>query len=181
MRWFVPLGLADWFRQRGRDHVVELDWWQSATNGRWTITCLPAQHWSRRIEHGTNQVLWCSWLLDSGTTRYFFAGDTGYFHGFREYGRRFAPIDVAIMPIGAYDPRWFMHEQHVNPAESWQSFRDLGARWMVPMHWGTFDLAFEPLDQPPKDLMAAVDAGGGDRDAVRRCAVACALKYVLRR
>jgi N-acyl-phosphatidylethanolamine-hydrolysing phospholipase D len=101
VRWFVPLGLAQWFRDRGRPNVVELDWWQSATNGRWTITCLPAQHWSRRIEMSTNASLWCSWLIDSGTRRYYFAGDTGYFHGFREFGRRFAPIDVAMLPIGA--------------------------------------------------------------------------------
>lgn len=171
MHWFVPLGLADWFRERGRNNVVELDWWQSARNGRWTITCLPSQHWSRRLGMGTNAALWCSWLVDSGTTRYFFAGDTGYFHGFREYGRVFAPIDVAMMPIGAYEPRWFMREQHVNPAESWQAFGDLGARTMLPMHWGTFDLSFEPMDQPPKDLMAAVAATHGDPARVKLMAI----------
>jgi N-acyl-phosphatidylethanolamine-hydrolysing phospholipase D len=167
MHWFVPLGLADWFRDRDRPNVVELDWWQSATHGRWTITCLPSQHWGRRIELGTNKALWCSWLLDSGTARYYFAGDTGYFHGFREFGRKFAPIDVALLPIGAYEPRWFMREQHVNPAEAYQAFGDLGARYMLPMHWGTFDLSHEPMDQPPKELMAAVDAAKGDRERVK--------------
>jgi N-acyl-phosphatidylethanolamine-hydrolysing phospholipase D len=167
MHWFVPLGLAEWFRRHGRDNVVELDWWQSAQNGRWTITCLPAQHWSRRIDQPPNRTLWCSWLIDSGTTRYYFAGDTGYFHGFREYGRRFAPIDVALLPIGAYEPRWFMREQHENPAEAYRAFQDLGARYMIAMHWGTFDLSFEPLDQPPKDLMEAVDADDGDRSRVK--------------
>ena len=167
MHWFVPLGLAEWFRERGRDNVVELDWWQSATHGRWTITCLPAQHWSRRIEHAANRTLWCSWLFDSGSMRYYFAGDTGYFHGFREFGRKLAPIDVALLPIGAYEPRWFMAEQHVSPGEAYQAFVELGARYLIPMHWGTFNLSFEPMDLPPKELMAAVDAAGGDRERVR--------------
>jgi len=167
MHWFVPLGLAAWFRDRGRNDVVELDWWQSATRGRWTVTCLPAQHWSRRIELATNSTLWCSWLIDSGTARYFFAGDTGYFQGFREYGKKLAPIDVALLPIGAYEPRWFMREQHINPAEAYRAFRELGARYLIPMHWGTFKLSFEPLDLPPKELLAAADAAGGDRDRVK--------------
>ena len=86
VEWFVPLGLAEWFRERDRPNVTELGWWQSAERGRWKLTCLPSQHWSRRLGQGTNETLWCSWLLDSGEYRYYFAGDTGYFHGFREYG-----------------------------------------------------------------------------------------------
>jgi N-acyl-phosphatidylethanolamine-hydrolysing phospholipase D len=171
MQWFVPLGLAEWFRDRGRKNVVELDWWQTAEHGRWTITCLPTQHWSRRIEHRANRTLWCAWLLDSGERRYFYAGDTGYFHGFREFGRKLAPIDVALLPIGAYEPRWFMREQHVNPAEAYTAFRELGADWMLPLHWGTFDLSFEPMDRPPAELMEAVDAVGGDRGRVRVMAI----------
>jgi N-acyl-phosphatidylethanolamine-hydrolysing phospholipase D len=171
VRWFVPLGMAAWFRDRGRPNVVELDWWQSATQGRWTITCLPAQHWSRRVEMGTNASLWCSWLMDSGTTRYYFAGDTGYFHGFREFGRKFSPIDVAILPIGAYEPRWFMREQHVDPGEAYTAFRELGARYMIPMHWGTFRLSHEPMDRPPAELFEAVDAARGNREDVRVLAI----------
>jgi N-acyl-phosphatidylethanolamine-hydrolysing phospholipase D len=169
--WFVPLGLADWFRERGRPRVQELDWWQSARHGRWTITCLPSQHWSRRIELGTNETLWCSWLLDSGERRYFFAGDTGWFHGFAEFGRRFAPIDAAILPIGAYEPRWFMRGQHLNPAEAWQAFGELGARWLLPMHWGTFDLTDEPLDEPPRALARAIAEAGGDASRVHLFAI----------
>jgi N-acyl-phosphatidylethanolamine-hydrolysing phospholipase D len=169
--WFVPLGLAEWFRERGRERVVELDWWQSARHGRWTITCLPSQHWSRRIGHGENETLWCSWLVDSGERRYYFAGDTGWFHGFAEFGRRFAPIDVAMLPIGAYEPRWFMQSQHMNPAETWQAFLDLGARWLLPMHWGTFDLTDEPLDEPPRELARAIAAAGGDASRARVLAI----------
>jgi len=98
MAWFVPLGLAGWFRRRGRHRVTELDWWQSARHGRWTLTCVPVQHWSARLEHGRNRTLWCGWILDSGPRRYFFAGDTGYFHGFAEIGHRFGPLDVAMLP-----------------------------------------------------------------------------------
>ncbi len=161
IQWYVPLGLGDWFRDRGRARVTELDWWESSRRGRWTITCLPSQHWSRRFEHGTNSTLWCSWLLDSGDYRYYFAGDSGYFHGFAEFGRRFGPIDVALLPIGAYEPRWFMRYQHMNPPEAYRAFLDLGARFMLPMHWGTFDLTDEPVDLAPR-VFARVLADAGE-------------------
>jgi N-acyl-phosphatidylethanolamine-hydrolysing phospholipase D len=150
--WFVPLGLADWFRARGRANVVELDWWQSARRGAFTITCLPSQHWSKRIDLGTNESLWCAWLIESPERKYFFAGDSGYFHGFAEFGRRFGPIDAALLPIGAYEPRWFMDFQHMNPAEALRAFRDLRARRLFAMHWGTFDLTDEPPGEPPREL-----------------------------
>jgi N-acyl-phosphatidylethanolamine-hydrolysing phospholipase D len=169
--WFVPLGLADWFRARGRERVVELDWWESAQHGRWTITCLPSQHWSRRIEQGTNESLWCAWLLDSGERRYFFAGDTGYFDGFAEFGRRYGPIDLALLPIGAYEPRWFMRYQHLNPADTVRVTHDLGARHMLGIHWGTFDLTDEPLDLPPRALAEAVAEAGADPGRFRVLAI----------
>lgn len=165
--WYVPKGLADWFRARGREDVTELDWWESARRGRFTITCLPSQHWSRRIGQGENETLWCAWLVDSGDYRYFFAGDTGYFEGFAEYGRRFDPIDVAMLPIGAYEPRWFMTYQHMDPEEAYRAFLDLRARIMLPMHWGTFDLTDEPLDLPPKVLAEVVARRAGSDDRVR--------------
>ena len=171
VHWYVPRGMADWFRERGRSNVTELDWWQSAQHGRFTLTCLPSQHWSRRIEIGLNEALWCAWLVDSGETRYFFAGDTGYFHGFREYGRELGPIDVAMLPIGAYEPRWFMKYQHLNPAEAYQAFIDLDARFMVAMHWGTFDLTDEPLDLPPSVLREVVADRGGEAEQVRIFAI----------
>ncbi len=171
LHWFVPLGLAEWFRERGRERVVELDWWESASHGRFTVTCLPSQHWSRRIGQGVNETLWCAWLVDSGETRYFFAGDTGYFHGFSEYGRRFDGIDVAMLPIGAYAPRWFMEWQHMNPAEAYRAFVDLGARYLLPMHWGTFDLTDEPVDEPPRELARVLREQGADVERVRTLAV----------
>ena len=169
--WYVPLGLGPWFRERGREDVVELDWWERARRGRWTITCLPSQHWSRRGLADTNATLWCAWLIDSGSTRYFFAGDTGYFHGFAEFGRAFAPIDVAMLPIGAYEPRWFMRDQHMDPAEAWQAFLDLGARHFLPMHWGTFDLTDEPVDWPPTALGELIERRRGDAARVHTLAI----------
>ncbi len=171
MPWFAPLGLAKWFRGQGRRQVVELDWWQSARHGRWTLTCLPAQHWSNRIGMARNATLWCSWLLDSGERRYYFAADSGYYDGFAEIGRRFAPLDVAFLPIGAYEPRWFMRYQHTDPAEAYQAFLDLGARTMIPMHWGCFDLTDEPADLAPKELARVLEEQGADRERVRILAV----------
>lgn len=161
--WYVPLGLAPWLRRRTAACIVELDWWQSVRRGRWTLTCLPAQHWSNRLDAGRNSTLWCGWLLDSGERRYYFAGDTGYFHGFAEFGRRFPGIDVALLPIGAYEPRWFMRRQHMNPAEAWRAFGELGAHTMAAMHWGGFDLTDEPADAAPRVLRKLVRRHRGER------------------
>lgn len=171
MPWFVPLGLGAWVRRRGPRQVVELDWWQSVRHGRWTLTCLPAQHWSNRLDMGRNSTLWCSWLLDCGERRYYFAGDSGYYGGFAEIGRRFPGIDVAFLPIGAYEPRWFMRTQHADPEEGYQAFLDLGARTMIPMHWGCFDLTDEPVDLPPKVLAEVLERRGADRERVPVLAV----------
>ncbi|HET9228686.1 MAG TPA: MBL fold metallo-hydrolase [Thermoanaerobaculia bacterium] len=165
--WFAPLGLGKWLRNQGPSQVTELDWWQSARHGRWTVTCLPAQHWSNRIGMARHSTLWCGWLLDNGSRRYYFAGDSGYFHGFAEIGRRFHPIDVALIPIGAYEPRWFMKYQHIDPAEALLAFQETGARHMIPMHWGTFDLTDEPADLAPRVLKQA----GADPDRVHILAV----------
>jgi N-acyl-phosphatidylethanolamine-hydrolysing phospholipase D len=172
MPWFVPLGLGKWLRKHDRERVVELDWWQSARHGRWTLTCLPAQHWSNRLDEKRNATLWCSWMLDNGVRKYYFAGDSGYFHGFAEIGRRCGEIDVAFLPIGAYEPRWFMRPQHMNPPEAVRAFRDLGARAMLPMHWGTFDLTDEPVDLAPHVLQQVLaEEDRGDRRRIHTLAV----------
>lgn len=166
MHWFVPLGLATWFRERGRENVVELDWWESRQRGEWTFTCLPSQHSSRRIEQGANRSLWCQWLIESPQHRYFFAGDTGYFHGFREFGARYEGIDVAMLPIGAYAPRWFMKFQHMNPEEAVHAFDDLRAAHMIGMHWGTFNLTDEPPTLPPVELERVLETRDVDRSRI---------------
>jgi N-acyl-phosphatidylethanolamine-hydrolysing phospholipase D len=171
LQWFVPLGLGGFFRGHRRERVTELDWWQSVRHGRWILTCLPAQHWSNRLGSKRNASLWCGWLLDSGTRRYYFAGDSGYFHGFKEIGRRFPGIDVAFLPIGAYEPRWFMRYQHVDPEEAYHAFLDLGARTMIPMHWGCFDLTDEPADLAPRVLAEILERERAEPGRVRTMAV----------
>lgn len=159
MPWLVPLGLADWFREQGRDEVIELDWWQSTELAGWRVTCVPVQHWSRRLGQPTNSTLWCGWMLESpARRRYFFAGDTGYFHGFREIARRFGPIDVAMLPIGAHYPESFLAYQHMNPQQALQAFVDLKARYMLPMHWGSFKLTLEPIAEPAINLRDQIAA-----------------------
>jgi N-acyl-phosphatidylethanolamine-hydrolysing phospholipase D len=169
--WFVPLGNAAILRRYGVTRVTELDWWQSAEGGGWRVTCLPAQHWSNRLGIDRDRALWASWLLESATRRFYFAGDSGYYPGFAEIGRRFPGIDAALLPIGAYEPRWFMGYQHLDPAEAWRAFGDLGARVLLPMHWGCFDLTDEPVDLAPRALAAAVAQAGGDPGRVRLLAV----------
>ncbi len=170
-RGLVALGLAPLLRDWKRERLTELDWWESMRHGAWTITCLPSQHWSNRLGQAANETLWCAWLLDSGERRYLFAGDSGFFAGSAEYGCRFAPIDVALLPIGAYEPRWFMRYRHMNPQQAFQAWRDLRARSMLGMHWGTFDLTDEPLDLPPRVLASLVMERGADPARVTTLAI----------
>ena len=176
--WFAPLGLGAWLRRHGRQ-ATELDWWQSVRHGRWTLTCLPAQHWSNRFGQGRNATLWCSWLLDNGERRYYFAGDSGSFHGFAEIGRRYGPLDVAFLPIGAYEPRWFMRLQHMDPREAVAACRDLGARHMLAMHWGTFDLTDEPVDLAPRVLQQILSEADDQSDRQRIHTLAVGERWLL--
>lgn len=156
----VPLGLKRWFAARGLERVVELDWWQSAALGEAKVTALPTQHFSGRGLRDRNATLWCSLLLEAGGQKIYFAGDTGYSKDFAEIGAAHPGIDLALLPIGAYDPRWFMRSVHVDPEEAVQMFQDLGARHAAAMHWGTFRLTTEALDEPPRRLTKALEAAG---------------------
>lgn len=169
--WIAPLGHRAWLRRQGVERVEELDWWQELRLGRFTITCVPAQHWSNRVDLPRNAALWSGWLVDSGERRVYFSGDSGYFHGFAEIGRRFPAIDLALLPIGSWEPRWFMRYQHMNPGDALRAFAELGAAHMAGMHWGTFDLTDEPVDLAPKVLADEFAAGGGDPARVHVLAV----------
>jgi len=166
-RWVVPLGLGDWLRRCGRERVVELDWWEQVRDESWRITCLPAQHWSLRLGQRRNRTLWCSWLVESDSRRYYFAGDSGYFPGFREFGRRFGPIDVAFLPIAPYLPRWHLSYQHMDPSEAFRALIDLDARTLVPMHWGTFQMGWDPVHEAPRELFRRIERLRGDASRVR--------------
>jgi L-ascorbate metabolism protein UlaG (beta-lactamase superfamily) len=133
---------------------VPMRWWQSVKFRGLTITFVPAQHFSGRGLGNRDATLWGGWVIQGPSATIYHAGDTAYFSGFREIGRRFPGIDLALLPIGAYDPRWFMRAVHVDPEEALQAFEDLGARTFVAMHWGTFKQADEPLDEPPVRLEA---------------------------
>lgn len=161
--WIVPLGLASFVLKRGAraGAVVELDWWRESSVGPVRITATPAQHFSSRGIGDRGDTLWCGFAL-AGTNgqRVYFAGDTGYHPEFGAIGERCGPFDVALMPIGAYEPRWFMRYLHMNPEEAVAAFRALNARVMVPIHWGTFKLTDEAMDEPPVRARAAWDAAG---------------------
>ena len=160
-RWFAPLGHAQYLRSLGVQRADDLDWWQTAELGGTsplTVEALPVQHWTRRIGSPVNQRLWCSFSIRSATHNVYFAGDSGYCPAFAEIAERSAPIDVALLPIGAYEPRWFMAQAHMNPEDSVRAFLDLRARHFVSMHWGTFILTDEPALQPIERIQSAWSA-----------------------
>jgi N-acyl-phosphatidylethanolamine-hydrolysing phospholipase D len=154
-QWIVPLGLARFLARRGVHEITELDWWQNSERGGISFLCTPAQHFSGRSPFRRNRTLWCGWAVASATQRVFFAGDTGYHPGFAAVAERAGPFDVTMLPIGAYAPQWLMQPVHMNPEEAVRAYQDLtrssGDRetLFVPMHWGTFKLTDEPLDEPP--------------------------------
>ena len=156
--WFAPLGVASWLRKLGVERIIELGWWQSEFHGQVEAFCLPAQHFSGRGPGDHNRSLWCSWRLEFPDFSLYFAGDTGYAPLFGEIGELFGPVDLALLPIGAYEPRWFMSPVHINPAEAVRIHLDIQSRQSVAMHWGTFVLTDEPMDAPPKALALAMES-----------------------
>lgn len=151
--FLIPIGLGKTFKRHGLFHFQEFEWWQSYTNSNIHITFVPAQHWTRRTLFDTNTSLWGGWVMgisqdqESELTIYF-VGDTGYFRGFKEIGDQYQ-IDYVLMPIGAYEPEWFMSKQHVTPEEAIQGFIDCKANFFVPMHYGAFRLA----DDTPQEAL----------------------------
>ena len=133
----------------------ELGWWETERiRGDVRATFVPSQHWSRRGLRDTNRTLWGGFVIEGPSGTVYHSGDTAYFAGFADIGARFRGIDAALLPIGAYDPPWFMERQHMNPEQAVRAFLDLGARTFVAMHWGTFKLTDEPLEEPPQRLRA---------------------------
>jgi N-acyl-phosphatidylethanolamine-hydrolysing phospholipase D len=151
--------------------VRELDWWGTTVLGGLEVAATPAQHFSARSPFDRNQSLWCGFAMRSKRWRAWFAGDTGYHPEFGAIGERHGPFDLALIPIGAYDPRWFMRPVHLDAEEAVQVALDLrGAHpshpgpAVVPIHWGTFKLTDEPMDEPPRRALEAWDRAGLDRD-----------------
>ena len=156
----VPLRLGHYFTSRGFTSVHELDWHDQVTVAGVAVTALPAIHFSKRTLFDRNETLWGGYAVESSRRRLLFAGDTGYGPIFPELGRNGRPFDTALLPIGAYEPRLLMRAVHVDPEEAVQVARDLRARRLVAMHWGTIDLTDEPPFEPPERFRTAARAAG---------------------
>jgi N-acyl-phosphatidylethanolamine-hydrolysing phospholipase D len=159
VRFVVPPGMAELVAAAG-GRAIELEWWQSTEVAGLRVTCVPAQHFSGRGLFDRNRRLWAGFVIEGGGRRVYHAGDTGYFAGFREIAARLGPPDLALLPIGAYAPRAMMRRVHMDPDEAVRAALDLQARQVVGMHFGTFDLADEPMDEPPRRFLAAASAAG---------------------
>ncbi len=163
--WVAPLKLGSFIKRLGAATVVELDWWAEHPLGPLRITATPAQHFSSRNPFDRNRTLWCGYAVRGPGKRVFFAGDTGYHPEFGRIGRALGPFDVAMLPIGAYAPAFIMQPLHMNPEEAVQAYRDLTAAsgtggMMMAVHWGTFKLTDEPIDEPPMRVRVAWEAAG---------------------
>ena len=173
--WLVPLGLKKWLSQFEITNIQELDWWQEYKVGDLTVQAQPSQHWSRRGMFDTNESLWASWAFIWPEVEHapegfiaWFGGDTGYNpYQFKEIGERLGKVDLAMIPIGAYEPRWFMKTQHVNPADAVEIFKDINAESAFGIHWNTFVLTAEAVDEPPKALARALHKNGLDAEQFR--------------
>jgi N-acyl-phosphatidylethanolamine-hydrolysing phospholipase D len=154
-RFVVPLGIKKWLADRGITNAVELNWGQSVKIGGLTVVCTPAQHGSGRTLTDQGRRLWASWAV-LGSKRFYFAGDTGYYEHFKEIGDALGPFDLAALPIGSYTPRALSAPVHISPEEALQAWVDLRAAKFLGIHWGTFALAREPYDEPPRRIAAEV-------------------------
>ncbi len=164
--FLVPLGMKAWFTEHGIGEVEELDWWERRDVRGLAVTCVPVQHWSQRSPWDLNRRLWSGWTVAGHDRRFFFAGDTAHYSVFQEIGARLGPFDLAAVAIGAYLPARIMKWSHTTPEEALQIFADVRGRRFVAIHWGTFDLADEPLDEPPRRLLAQADRLGLDANPI---------------
>ena len=174
-RWHVPLGLREAATKLGASQVVEQDWWDErrvdhdeASLPETYVGCTPAQHFSARGPFDRDETLWCGWTIRTPGHRVYFAGDTGWFPEFGAIARRFGPFDLAAIPVGAYEPRWFMRPVHMDAAEGVRAWEAIAAEQhghacaMLPIHWGTFKLTDEPMDEPPRVVREGWQKAGHD-------------------
>ena len=156
----TTLGNKAWLASRGVGNVVELDWWQSHPSAALELVCTPAQHFAARWPWDRCKTLWAGFALKTSAGKIYFTGDSGYSATFAEIGARLGEFDLALLPIGAYEPRWFLECVHMNPAEAVRAHRDLRAKRSIAMHYGTFQLTDEGIDAPVQALVAARHAAG---------------------
>jgi L-ascorbate metabolism protein UlaG (beta-lactamase superfamily) len=166
-QFVTPAGNHRVLRKATLARITELDWWEKGEVAGATVTVTPAQHFSARTPWDRNLALWGGFSIDVSGKRIYFAGDTGYMRQFAEIRERVGHIDAAILPIGAYEPRWFMKPLHMNPAEAVQAYADLGSPMSIASHFGTFRLTAEAIDDPISDLAHALAERGIARDRFR--------------
>ncbi len=159
-RFIVPLGLKAELADEDITTVVELDWRDVTDYRGLRVYLVPAQHQSGRGLWDANRTLWGGFVVEYRQFRFYFAGDTGYSRNFADIAGRFGQIDLAALPIGGYEPRWMMEAMHMNPTDAVQAHRDLHTRYSVGIHWGAFEMAGEPLEEPPRALANALAASG---------------------
>ena len=158
--FIVPLGINDWMKREGITTVQGLDWWQAHHLGEIKVSLVPAQHWSSRSMTDRHQSLWGGFVVQHKGYSMYYSGDTGYSRDFADIAKRFGTFDFAQIPVGCYEPRWFMGNQHVNEPEAIQIHRDVGSKLSVGVHWGTFRLCDDPVDQVIDEFPKAVKAAG---------------------
>ncbi|MGT2474030.1 MBL fold metallo-hydrolase [Paraburkholderia terrae] len=168
--FLVPLGIKDWLAKKGITNAQELDWGDETSDAGLDFWFVPATHWSARSLTDRNETLWGGWVVKTPAgaahpVSVYFAGDTGYSNDFKRIGAAFGCVDLALIPVGAYGPRWFMGPQHVDPQQAVQIFEDVHAKKAIGIHWGTFELTDEALDEPPKKLADATHEAGLPDDA----------------
>lgn len=158
--WVVPLGVKKWFEKLGIKKVVELNWWEEVdVDSMFKITFVPSQHFSGRRSPDLNSTLWGGYVVENlhNNKTFYFVGDTGYNgHDFKKIGKKFDAIDLSLIPIGSYSPRKFMAPVHVEPKDAVKVHMDVGSKFSLGMHWKTFRLSEEPMEQPPFDLFKAM-------------------------
>lgn len=156
VQFIVPLKTSHSICTKNETKIQELNWWQDITltieNMPVTITAVPAQHWTQRNAIDERKSLWAGYVIKSADAKCYFAGDSGYCRAFKDIGKKFPEITLALIPIGAYLPRWFMNPQHISPEEAVQVFNDLGCKNALGIHWGTFDLADDRNVEPVQEL-----------------------------
>ncbi|MGO0060102.1 MBL fold metallo-hydrolase [Brevibacillus fluminis] len=168
--FFVPVGLKRLFAKKGYANVTELSWWEAVQHKDLELHFVPAQHWTRRTPFDTNTSHWGGWVLRRAGETLYFVGDTGYFRGFAEIGSRF-DIDIALVPIGAYEPEWFMGVSHMTPEEAVQGFLDMRAKTFIPMHYGAYRLADDTGPEALARLLAAWEKAALPKERLRVLAI----------
>ena len=156
-RFLIPKGDGDLLKKSGISNFIELDWWDEVDLGKsCKAVYVPVKHWSSRTLSDRNESLWGGFVILSSTQKIFFAGDTAYCDIFETLRKKYGPFDLSLLPIGAYEPRWFMKDSHMNPNEAVEAHRDLRSKKSLAIHFGLWQLTDEAIDQPTTDLKASL-------------------------